>query len=204
MTPLSQPMELPATPYAEFAAANLLNNNGQWINQGANVVYDPIQKSLSVNSGGTLTLTGSTYFFSTITLSGNSILKVDAATKIYVTQASNLSGGGLSNTTGNPTNLQIFQHPYALPVGFVWDKKFPVPYNTMGFSGGSTTSLVVYAPYTNVSVTGNGDVFGAVVGDNINASGGAIFHYDEALLANASGKPKLARLYWREVAQPKR
>jgi hypothetical protein len=83
------------------------------------VAYNPILKTLAVSGGGTITLTGKTYFFSKITLSGNSTLKVSAGpVKIYVSDQADMAGGTIANMTGIPSNLQFYQYPYALPVGY--------------------------------------------------------------------------------------
>jgi hypothetical protein len=202
MTPLSAPMDLPATPYADFAAANLVNQNGTWTATGSSVVYNAVTKNLAVSSGGTLTLGAGTYFFSQLSLSGGSTLKVTGPVKIYITQVGSLGGGGIANVTGLPANLQIFQHPYALPVGLAPAKK---GMNTLSVSGGSGAALTIYAPYTDVTVSGSGAIYGSIIADNLQAQGGAQFHYDEALGGVAgSGPPKLMRVYWRDVAQPKR
>ena len=200
-TSLSQPLNLPPTPYSEFASANTLNNNGAWSATGATVVYNPITKALSVSGGGTLTLTGSTYFFSSITVSGNSTLKVTGPVKIYITQMGSLSGGVVVNTTGKAENLQFYQYPYALPVGLPLLKKGQ---NTMSIAGGADAAYMIYAPYTPVTVSGGASVFGAIIGNTVTSSGGAQFHYDEALSEIANGPPKLRRVYWRDVMQPKR
>jgi hypothetical protein len=77
--------------------------------------------------------------------------------------------------------------------------------NTLSIAGGSGAALTIYAPYADVNVTGSGAVYGSIIGNTIQAQGGAQFHYDEALGAVAgSGPPKLERVYWRDVAQPKR
>jgi len=201
ITPLSVPMDLPATPYADFAAANLINQNGTWGTTGS-AIYNPVTKNLAVSGGGSLTLSGGTYFFSSLSLSGGSILKVTGPVKIYITQVGSLGGGGIVNVTGLPANLQIFQHPYALPVGLAPAKKLM---NTLSVAGGSGAALTVYAPYTDVAVTGGGGIYGSIIADNLQAQGGSQFHYDEALGGlGGSGPPKLTRVYWRDVAQPKR
>src|SRR6185503_20822440 len=122
-TPLSQPLNLPPTPYSEFFAANTVNDNGKWTSSGATVVYNKASKTLSVSGGGTLTLTGSTYFFSSITVSGNSTLKVTGPVKMYITQMGSLSGCTVANTTGKAENMQFYQYPYSLPVGLAPLKK---------------------------------------------------------------------------------
>jgi hypothetical protein len=77
--------------------------------------------------------------------------------------------------------------------------------NTLSVAGGSGAALTVYAPYTDVSVTGGGGIYGSIIADNLQAQGGSQFHYDEALGGlGGSGPPKLTRVYWRDVAQPKR
>ena len=202
-TPLSAPMDLPATPYAEFAAADLINNNGSWTTTGS-AAYNAATKTLAISGGGSLTLNAGTYFFSQLSLSGGSILKVTGPVKIYITQIGNLGGGGIVNVTGLPANLQIYQHQYALPVGVPPPKKSLGP-NTLSVAGGSGAALTVYAPYADVNVTGSGAIYGSIIADNLQAQGGAQFHYDEALGGlGGSGPPKLTRVYWRDLAQPKR
>lgn len=55
--------------------------------------------------------------------------------------------------------------------------------------GNSRLTAAIYAPLTHVSVNAGGGMFGAVRGRTVQVTGGAGFHYDEALGAVASGAP---------------
>jgi hypothetical protein len=193
------PAVLPTPTLAEFQAANTTNNNGTWTSTGG-LVYSAATKLLSVSAGHTLTLTGSTYFFSSITFSGNAILRVTGPVKIYVTGNVNLSGGAVVNATGQPSNLQIVCWPYALPLGFV-----PPVTPTVAIAGGAQNALTVYAPAHAIALSGNAPVWGALIGKTFTASGGAKAHYDLALIDElGTGWAKVARLYWREPTPPRR
>ena len=60
--------------------------------------------------------------------------------------------------------------------------------------------MAVYAPGAAITVAGNGDVFGAFVGDTVTIAGNSKFHYDRALGdINTHSKVTLERLYWRDL-----
>lgn len=68
-------------------------------------------------------------------------------------------------------------------------------------SGNGLVYAVVYAPHSNVKLSGGGNsgrVFGAIVGYDITLNGGYEFHYDEAL-ASLSGGSGLSIDFWREL-----
>jgi hypothetical protein len=198
-TQLPQPMDVPAPPYADFLTASTVNDNGNWIAKGK-VNYDPVTKVLSAGSGTTLTLTGKTYFFTQIKLSGGANLVIDnGPVKIYVTDDASLSGGAIVNKTALPYNMQFFQWPYALPVGYT------PKYNTASLSGGTDAAFVVYAPSTSIQISGNGGIAGAIVAGSLYMKGGAQIHYDLALSDQmAKGNMTLQRLYWRDLDPPQR
>ena len=126
-------------------------------------------------AGNTLTLTKSSYFFSKIVLAGNSKLKIASGpVRVFVTDQVDFSGGVIVNATQSPANLQIYQQPYALPTGYTPSVK------TAALSGGSSSAFVYYGPTTPVTVAGNSDFFGAIVGKSIVSSGGSRLHYDRA------------------------
>lgn len=64
-----------------------------------------------------------------------------------------------------------------------WDPK------GVSVEGNARLTAAIYAPLTNVSVNAGGGMFGAVRGRRVEVTGGAGFHYDEALGAIASGAP---------------
>jgi hypothetical protein len=195
--PLPKVMPAPDTPLAEFVQAATVNDNGQW-NSNGGLTYNPITKSLAVAGGHTLTLTKSTYFFSSLVLSGNAQLKiVGGPVKIYITDKIDVTGGMVVNQTEKPSNLQFYQEPYPLPVGYV-----PTS-NTANLSGGSQSAFTFYGPSTPVTIAGKGTLFGAVCGKSVTVSGGTPFHYDMALVDEMDkGNASIERIYWRDIALP--
>ena len=124
---------------------------------------------IKVQGGATLTLSPGVYNINSITLSGNSILKVSPAGQVTLNVAGSganvpvdFSGGSLSNTTQVPNNFQI-------------------NYGGTGrldISGGAGSYLVVDAPNAPVKLTGGSNIFGAIIANTINDSGGTNFHVD--------------------------
>ena len=124
---------------------------------------------IKVSGGSTLTLSPGVYNINSITLVGNSILKVSPAGQVTLNVAGSgvnvpvsLSGGSLSNTTQVPNNFQI---NYAGT-------------NGLDISGGAASYLVVDAPNAPVKLTGGSDMFGAIIANTIDDHGGTNFHVD--------------------------
>lgn len=197
-TPLEEEQDLPPPPYADFLNAVGTNNNGSWTVKGK-VNYDPVTMSLSAGSGTKITLTGGTYFFSELKLSGGAVLEIDGSVKIYVTDEASLSGGSLFNKTQQPINLQLYQYPYALPPGYT-----PTS-NKASLSGGTGAAFTMYAPTTSINVSGNGGIAGAIVAGSLYMKGGAQVHYDLALRDQmGDGELTLRRVFWRDLDPPRR
>ena len=75
------------------------------------------------------------------------------------------NGGALSNPSLDPMNLQI---QYAGT-------------SNMRLSGGSTTSLVVYAPNSDITLIGGSDIYGSIIGSTVTNAGGTNLYYDRNL-----------------------
>jgi choice-of-anchor A domain-containing protein len=97
-----------------------------------------------------------------MTLSGQATLNLSGPTVFYLTGDLDTSGGDVVNTTEDPKNLVIYM------------------------TGGTATVNasvdwygVIYAPETDIQFTGSADVYGAIVGASIDASGSGEIHFDE-------------------------
>jgi hypothetical protein len=199
-TSLKKVVPIPDTPLAAFVTAATKNDDGAWTTTGG-TTFNAVTKALSVSSGNTLVLTKGTYFFSSITLTGGSKIQVASGDQvtIYITDSLDLSGGTMVNMTETPAKLQIYQEPYALPVGFVPTK------NQAKLTGNSSAAFVYYGPSTPVDLGGQEDYFGAIIGKSINASGAARVHYDVSLHDDfVTNHAPIRRIYWRDVAPPQR
>jgi hypothetical protein len=64
-------------------------------------------------------------------------------------------------------------------------------------SGGSSAYMTVYAPRAKVTLMGDSDLFGAIVGGTIVNTGAVRLHYDQKLIDNEDGSVTLAS--WKEV-----
>ena len=134
-----------------------------------NYTYDATKGNLTVSGGKTATIANGNYCFNTLTLSGGSTLTVNGPVKIGTIGAFNASGGSLVNTTLLPSNLQI-------AVSYSGN-------NGVTLSGGSSAYLTVYAPGTDVTLSGSSPLYGALVGKTLTLSGSSAVHFDVSVPA---------------------
>jgi hypothetical protein len=134
----------------------------QWIS-GA-YTYDPIKGNLTVSGGGTATMGPGTYCFNNVTVSGGSTLAFNGAVIINVTGKFTDSGGSLANLSGIPSNLQVFSSYTGS--------------NGVTVSGTSATYMAIYAPGTDVTVSGGSPFYGSLVGKTLTVSGNSAIHQD--------------------------
>lgn len=134
---------------------------------------------INVSGSNSITFSPGVYCFDKITLSGTSTLNVPVGpVEIYLTGASNLSGGGIMNTGMNPNDLKIYSSHTSLTV-----------------SGGSGAYASLYAPDAKINISGGSDFYGIAIGDEIAMSGLAKFHVDNSSTSGGD----LEMLSWRQV-----
>ncbi len=130
--------------------------------------YNASTGDLTLSGINSATLANGNYCFHNVTLTNSGQLKVNGPVVIKLTGTLNTSGAtSLPNTTLIPSNLQILSS-YSGSNGV-----------TLGNS--SSLQLVVYAPNTNVSITGSAPLFGTVAGKTITVSNSGMIHYDTKL-----------------------
>jgi hypothetical protein len=174
----------PSCPQNGYGAYNGGSISGGSFNSG--------NGQLRGNGSDNITLTGGTYCFSSITVTGQATVTLQGAVQIYLTSPSNFGGGGIVNYVPQgsypiPSNLQIFSTYNAGANGN----------QGITFAGGSAVYAAIYAPEAALNFQGSvTDFYGAAIGGTV-SMGAANFHYDEALqgLPGAS----TALVSWHEV-----
>jgi hypothetical protein len=71
-------------------------------------------------------------------------------------------GGSFSNPSSNPLSLQVYVY------GLNNDR------STVQVSGGSNIAMVLYAPQSVITLSGQGTLVGGMVGYNVTVSGGGV------------------------------
>lgn len=139
-----------------------------------------IQGTLYISGDVTLYLTGGRDANTMQVVGGASIVILEGSKlTIYLDDDAelNLSGNGIINNTGTPENCIIYSS-----------------YVTTGTKAGITINSnsafygVLYAPDADLDYSGQSDIYGAIVGRNVRATGGGSIHYDEAL-SDIGGTP---------------
>jgi len=152
--------------------------------------------SLKLTNDESIILTGGTYYFDSISVSGSASIQVgqdlgpigdgiaDAPptepVMIYVSGGITLGGGGLVNAS-RPTDLLIFCSSTTADIGI---------------SGSSDFRGSIYAPLTDIDITGGADVYGAFLGADVKNSGGAPVHFDEDLMDIMIMPGEFAAIAW--------
>jgi hypothetical protein len=163
-SPLRRPLDLPSV---DATAASVTNNNAglPLVKKGKNLI-SPLdaQRNFSLTGGVNYQIPPGTYYFNNFSLGGQSTLSVSGPTIIYLTGNFDSSGGDVINSTQIPNNLRIFMTG-----------------GTAKVNAGVDWYGLLYAPDTEVSINGNADIFGAVVGRVLETSGTADIHFDLSL-----------------------
>ena len=159
------PLNLPPVD-ASAAAASNDNDAAPPVWQGQSW-RDPIRANgdFSLNAGEVYDLPPGTYYFRNVTLNGGATLNISGLTKMYVTGTLRREGGCFVNN-----NTQIAQNLQINLTGGTVDVTSDNP-----FYG------VIYAPQSRVTLNGDADLFGAIVGQTLKANGSGGAHYDESL-----------------------
>jgi hypothetical protein len=126
------------------------------------------------SNGKVLTLSAGTYVFDDLALTGNASLALASSgqTVVYLTgnvspaNALAIAGGTITNGSGIPGNLVFMCGPNV---------------TSLALSGGASAAYAIYCPTADITISGGGSVFGAVVGKTVTDQGGSTIHYDKAL-----------------------
>jgi Tfp pilus assembly protein PilX len=122
-----------------------------------------------------LTLTGSSYYFHSLKVTDQLYISGTSHVDIYVEDYLTVSSGSaINNNSKLPGNLTIWACGSATKPG------------DFSMTGGGLGYYALYAPDRKVVVGGAGDMWGAVIGNNISFTGGSKFHYDKSLAGGSS------------------
>lgn len=114
------------------------------------------------------------------------IIPAGSSLKLYTEGDIMISGQGLANSNVQPVSCQI------------WGTNTSTAGQDIDITGQGALRGVVYAPNASVTLRGNGNMMGSVVGRTITLSGNADFHYDESL-SHFGDNSNFGVAQWREL-----
>jgi hypothetical protein len=159
---------------------------------GPGITYNSVSGVLTLSGGGTtLTLTDSSYFFSSIVVTNNAKLVFPGTSKanVVLRDSLNASGGNVINQSASPPMLALSSCGTSATPAY-WALS----------SGTWAGYFSVYAPNHVVYELGGGDFYGAIVAWIYYATGGGRFHYDAALARLPSNRLEVQRGSWAQLA----
>jgi len=139
---------------------------------------DPFNGSpwdLYVTGNDSLTLTGGTYYFTSVMIDGQATLNITGPTIMYVTGPAYFTGGGIFNVSQNPSDLLIYSSD-----------------PTLNMSGNAAFYGAVIAPQSDVVFEGTSDYYGTIVGQTLDFDGDTNIHVDESLVYELFGIESVA------------
>jgi Tfp pilus assembly protein PilX len=137
--------------------------------QNATITINPgSYRTFDIKANGILELTPGTYYVNSITQAATAALKITGNTTIYVKSGIDLTGQGVINPLGDPTQLTVYYSGTA----------------EAKFVGGSQAYMEVYAPNAPVQLAGNADFYGSFIGRTLELTGTPQVHFSEGCLDN--------------------
>lgn len=128
-------------------------------------------RNLTVGANGVVELSEGTYVLSgNLDMSAGGQLKLPPGggrVQIYVLGSTvSLSGNSIDNQTSIASNLVIYGGPNTRQVTI---------------TGNGQACFALYAPEADIRITGNGQIFGSLVGNSLTMTGNGALHFDRAL-----------------------
>jgi Tfp pilus assembly protein PilX len=143
-------------------------------------------ETLTIQGDVTLVLTAATGRALDVTGNAAIIIPAGSSLILYVEGSVLIAGNGLGNANVRPGSCRL------------WGTGAANSGQDIKLAGNGALKAVVYAPHAAVTVNGNGDVMGALVGQTITFTGNASFHYDESLAHEGDETPFQA-VHWQEL-----
>lgn len=155
----------PYVPDFDMEEAAAINDNGTIGLTDAG--RDPFQHpwDLRLIEDDNVTLTGGSYYFTSVTMVGQATLTVSGPTTIYVSDTAKFTGGGITNVTEDPANLTIYATG-----------------RNVTFSGTSALYASVIAPDSDITMLGTVDYYGTILAETLTVHGTFNMHVDEAVV----------------------
>ena len=119
---------------------------------------------------------------------GSVNVAVNSSLKLYSKGPITIAGNGILNATNNPLATQIYTVDTAAATA-----------GDISIKGNGTLTAVVYAPNSDITINGNGDTYGAIIGNHITMTGNGAFHYDVSLAKFNDDQP-LTLIRWLELS----
>lgn len=151
------------------------------VSSGSNLTYDPATRALRAAGNATITLGGGVYNFCSVSIAGNLTLQIATGAKvaIYVADPDDpdsgcptgsgsftVSGNFASGTTGSdPTALQLYVQGSARRR------------TTVAFAGNAAFRAAIYAPWSDVTISGNAKLIGGLAARSVTMNGNG-FQWD--------------------------
>jgi len=144
--------------------------------------------NVKATGGAIMHLSAGIYVVNSINLGGGSTIVIDSGPVIFKvagvgeTVPIDLSGGGVTNTSMDPSKMQIYYGGTG----------------TMKLTGSAALSATVVAPNAAAELNGTGDLYGAIITATVTGGGNAAIHYDRNLLklSLTQGNPVLQQFSW--------
>jgi hypothetical protein len=148
-------------------------------------------RDITMNGTAEVHLRAGTYALNTLKVNGGAKIVIDSGPVIIDIKGDgtdntplDLEGGGVSNPSMNPQNLQFV---------YGGDKNIKI-------TGGTDTAALIYAPNASASLSGaQTNFYGAIVTKYITATGGFDLFYDRNLMRSVmtGGRPTMTSFTWR-------
>jgi len=161
------------------------------LNALGGTVYYNTTSTYQMNSYDFLLITNGTVVIDAqagMKLTAQSSIKISPGSKLIVylgTENTQLDGQEVVNNTGFATNCIFYGKNNCQQIEL---------------NGGSAFVGYLYAPYADITLNGNSDTSGAMVGSSFQINGNMGFHYDESLGGPQSGSSIYRVLSWQEVS----
>jgi len=161
-TSLAPEIFYPPVPQEDFDYA--VANNAAPIGLSGDFKYNPSANSLTVLPGRTAVLESGTYYFESISNSGNITLAPGAQVTIYLDGDIKMVAGSTVNSGGKPRDLLIKAGP-----------------GNINLAAGTEIVAAMYAPESDFNLTGQAQLYGSFIMNSVSDTGGSKFHYDRSL-----------------------
>jgi hypothetical protein len=162
------------------------------IPSGTGISYDPTTGALTVTSTANLVLSGSQYYFSSVTVTGQGKITVTSTSHvdIYIANEFSMAGQGLANTGQSAAQLTLSSCGTSSSGSSTWQ-----------VGGNADAYYSIYAPNKDIQISGHTDTYGSVLGRNVTFSGNSRMHYDAAVANNEGTTLAVVSGSWAELTQ---